>query len=601
MILPPTPPQFAPIQFINITICGESGEGIFRGGDWSGFVALQHSLRVAGQFVPPGRFQGGIAQYRLRAGEILTADPLQSAGAGAARASTDYCIAADFVTFRAVRDQFRRGSICIIDAEAGEIDAEERRFFEIIQLPLRAIAMEAGGAAGLSFAFVGVVAFILNLPIEPVCKMLESGHAERPGAGAIARKAAQLAFNQASHALAGRASRVRVELSTRPPRWENVMEQIAGGMVASGCRFASGVPDATGHPAMLALERAAAKLNKKTEIVKFNHPQDAAAAALGASLAGVPSVFITNSEGLAAASNIVAHAALAEIPLVVVNIQKPVPFGDAATGCGNRDLLSTIHAGPGQSPRAVLALSDPDTAFDISFEAARIAEEYQIPSILLVEAAALQQFSRAAETRDRMPVARRDARGLGESYRRYESTPSGVSPMAAPGESGSGYVASAAEHDAIGRHAPPGRAREASQQKWLRKLEFLRSQSERSELLLGSALAPEVENYEAVIISWGMNFAAVSEGCALAAREGLQVYHIHPTLLFPLPRRVLNRARDRFDERHIFIFDENPGGDFCRHLRAELGLRGTSLRRLDGTPLRSSDVLANIRELFGQK
>lgn len=517
------------------------------------------------------------------------------------RGPADYCIAANAAAFRASRDQLRRGAICILDSDGGTIEPDEARFLDVVPLSLRRAALDAGAPGALAAAGAGVVAFLLNIPIEAAASLLEAGAPGLEPAGPRAAAAARAAWQLASERLAGKSTRTAHAAKATDARWSTAMANVARGMIAGGARFVSAVPDATGSAALSAFDAAQTDFPQKATVARFASAPDAGAAALGASFAGVPAVWIAHSASLGNAGSLSAFAALAEIPLVIVNIQKTQPFGRAFEGFGSPDLMSSIHGSPGMAGCCVLALSDPAVAFEMGWEAVRIAEEFQLPVKLLLESAMLNQGTPAPSDHERVAATRRSTTGTAEEYRRYEPTPGGVSPMALPGGTALGYVASAVEHDPSGRAASPGKDFEASCQKRARKLELLRIQAERSELLSGSELVPELENFEAVVIGFGGSFGAASEGCALAGREGLRVLHIHPRMLWPLPRRVLARVRDRFDEKHVLVLDENPGGDLWRLLRSELSLRGTSLRKYDGTCLRNVDVLARIREVFGQK
>jgi pyruvate/2-oxoacid:ferredoxin oxidoreductase alpha subunit len=147
-----------------------------------------------------------------------------------------------------------------------------------------------------------------------------------------------------------------------------------------------------------------------------------------------------------------------------------------------------------------------------------------------------------------------------------------------------------------GRPVGPGELRELGIQKRWRKFELVRQELEAPPWILGLTPAPQLEDYDAVVLGFGSTAGAIAEGVRLAAQEGIRALAVHPLALHPLPLRHLTRLSARFDAGAILVFDQNPGGDLARHLQAELGLRARSFRRLDGEALRPLDVLTRLRE-----
>ena len=105
--------------------------------------------------------------------------------------------------------------------------------------------------------------------------------------------------------------------------------------------------------------------------------------ALGASFAGHLAVTSTSGPGLALKSEAIGLAVMAELPIVVVNVQRGGPSTGLPTKTEQADLMQALYGRNGESPVVVLAASTPSNCFHFAFESARIALEHMTPVLLL--------------------------------------------------------------------------------------------------------------------------------------------------------------------------------------------------------------------------
>lgn len=136
-------------------------------------------------------------------------------------------------------------------------------------------------------------------------------------------------------------------------------------------------------PATGILEELAAR--KDLGVISFQAEDEIAGicAALGASFAGKLSVTSTSGPGMALKSEAIGLAVMAELPIVIVNVQRGGPSTGLPTKTEQSDLFQALYGRNGESPVVVLAASTPANCFDFAFEAARIAVEHMTPVILL--------------------------------------------------------------------------------------------------------------------------------------------------------------------------------------------------------------------------
>lgn len=135
-------------------------------------------------------------------------------------------------------------------------------------------------------------------------------------------------------------------------------------------------------------------------------------------------------------------AGMAEVPVVIVNVQRGGPSTGLPTRTEQSDLLFAVHAGQGEFPRIVLAPGNVEQCFEAGWRAFNLADRYQCPAIVLSDlflAGSLQTVD--ADSLDYASVVidqgevldGRALETLGDKYRRFAITPSGISPRAMPG------------------------------------------------------------------------------------------------------------------------------------------------------------------------
>ena len=108
--------------------------------------------------------------------------------------------------------------------------------------------------------------------------------------------------------------------------------------------------------------------------------------AIGASFAGDLAATSTSGPGLALKSEAIGLAVMAELPLVIIDVQRGGPSTGLPTKSEQTDLLQALYGRNGESPTVVLAASTPTNCFDMAFQAAKIALEHMTPVILLTDA-----------------------------------------------------------------------------------------------------------------------------------------------------------------------------------------------------------------------
>jgi 2-oxoglutarate ferredoxin oxidoreductase subunit alpha len=316
-------------------------------------------------------------------------------------------------------------------------------------------------------------------------------------------------------------------------------------------------------------------------------------AALGASFAGKKAMTATSGPGMSLKTEILGLATIAELPLVIVNVQRGGPATGMPTKSEQADLLQAAFSAHGDVLRPVLAPTSVADTFRITVEAFNVAERYQTPVILLSD----QDIAQRKETVDPidtsvLEVVERRAPGATEleSYQRFHSTDHGVSPLSHPGMAGGSYLASGIEHDEDGSPTASGGVHARMNEKRFEKLAPLAARADLFSVE-GNPSAP------IALVSWGSTAGVCREALELARAAGLDVKLLVPYLVYPV---IEEPYREFFaSARAGLVIEQSHQGQLYRILRMYLDVPGSieSMARSGANPFTPDEILARLRGL----
>ncbi|HLJ74227.1 MAG TPA: hypothetical protein VKU62_06555, partial [Thermoanaerobaculia bacterium] len=247
------------------------------------------------------------------------------------------------------------------------------------------------------------------------------------------------------------------------------------------------------------------------------------------------------------------------------------------------------------TPRVVLACTDVEDAFHTTVDAFNIAEEFQLPVIVLSDQLIGQRRETIEESSLVHDVVQRKLATTPEdgAYRRYVETADGVSPMSIPGIIGATYQTNGLEHDEVGRPNSMFVVHEKMNAKRYRKLNAVAKKYPLYRRY-GSA-KPELG-----ILCWGSSAGPVREAIELLNDGGPTVAAFVPRILSPLPIEPLQSFIDSCDE--ILVIERSYAAQFHQLLRSHVDLpraKTKVLARSGGKSLSVSEVIGAVREMFG--
>jgi 2-oxoglutarate ferredoxin oxidoreductase subunit alpha len=242
----------------------------------------------------------------------------------------------------------------------------------------------------------------------------------------------------------------------------------------------------------------------------------------------------TSGPGMSLKTEILGLASIAELPLVVLNVQRGGPSTGIPTKPEQSDLFQAAFSAHGDVLRPILAPTSVADTFHTTVEAFNLAERYQTPVIILSD----QEVAQRKETVDaidtsRIQIERRRVPTETElhDYARFRMADDGVSPVSHPGMRGGNYQGAGIEHNEKGNPTANGTIHQAMNEKRFQKLLPLKMRRDLFDLY-GKDDAP------LGLVAWGSVAGVCREAFEKATQKGLSVKLLVPRLLYPVAETV---------------------------------------------------------------
>ncbi len=316
----------------------------------------------------------------------------------------------------------------------------------------------------------------------------------------------------------------------------------------------------------------------------------AAAAAVGAGFAGMLGVCTTSGPGFLLKQEVINLAVVAELPVVIVNIQRAGPSTGLPTKTEQADLLAAMYGRSSDSPLPVLAPATPGDCFHVMLEAFQLAVRYMTPVVVLSDSYLANSAEPwripAVETLPRHEIVFRTEPEDFAPYARHPDTL--ARPWAIPGTPGLEHrIGGLEKQDVSGTvsYTPENHERMT----WLRHEKVAR---------IARELAPVSVNGtprgRLLVVGWGGTHGAIVSAVDEARAEGLDVSSVHLRHLNPFPSD-LGEVLGRFER---ILVPELNRGQLARLLRAEFLVPAESLSKVQGQPFKVAEIRAGIEAVL---
>ncbi len=580
-----------------IRLAGNSQDGIQAIGGFLARLAGRSEQEVMTFMTIPSTISGGpsIFQVRVGSGEVLTSGD-----------EADLLMAFYQHSYNDHLASLKAGGIVIYDSDhVTEFKPENLEKYRHIGVAISSLTVEAIGGTGRDkgknvFA-LGLLAKMFDLNIPKLHRLLEERFSSKDSS---VLTNAMNAFNAGyNYELATAAQLFEFQPGQNVGQAQVVMsgnEALAWGLIAAGVRFGAGYPITPWSDIMELLRRELPKYGGL--FVQCEDEIASISMAIGGSYAGRVSVTGSSGPGISLKTEALGWAVMAEMPLIIVDVQRGGPSTGMPTNIEQSDLNIACFGGHGDSPRVVLAPANVEDCFYCAIEAVNVARKFSVPVILLtdqgiatrIEAFRMPDLARLVQdiSPDLSPVA---------DHRPYDlSAIGGVTRHLAPGTriaSGKYPVVTGLEHDELGHPTGSGKLHTAMTAKRRNKLR----------LLANEIPVPTVfgaDKGEVLLVSWGSSQGPVQEAVKYAQAEGILVSGIHIKYVNPLPNG-LEAIFSRFT--HVLVVELNDegvygyGGQMASLLRARYcDPRITGLTKSDGLTWKIREILQKVHSLLAK-
>ncbi len=441
---------------------------------------------------------------------------------------------------------------------------------------------------------LGLVCWLFDRPLEEAMNMLQNKFAKKPVIAQANIKALTDGYNY-GHNIHASVSTYRIESKKAEPGFYtdvNGNKATSYGLIAAaekaGLQLFLGSYPIT--PATDILHELSKRKDLGVITVQAEDEIAGICTAIGGSFAGCLAATSTSGPGLALKSEAIGLAVIAELPLVIIDVQRGGPSTGMPTKSEQTDLMQALYGRNGESPLVVIAASTPTDCFDAAYWAGKLAVEHMTPVILMTDA-----FIANGSSAWRLPdldnypeikpnyVSNYQGEKPWKAYRRDKDTQ--VRYWAIPGMEGFAHRLGGLEKDydtsAISTDPINHQKMVTTRQAKIDKI---------------ADFIPELEvlgdpDADLLLVGWGGTYGHLYEAMETMHEQGKKVALAHFKFISPLPK---NTVEVLSKYKKVVVAEQN-NGQFANYLRGKVpGFNPYRFNRVKGQPF----VVARLVEEF---
>jgi 2-oxoglutarate/2-oxoacid ferredoxin oxidoreductase subunit alpha len=503
----------------------------------------------------------------------------------------DLLLALDKVTIETHQDSLNENAI-VLFKEGTEFEKKEG--INYISIPLAKIEKELEQKNVRNAAFLGTAIKVLGIDYQKLELVLEEYFLKKEQLKEILKKAAFKGYELAEK-----------EEKSNVPEIKNDNDQtefitgndaIVKGALEAGLTFHAQYPMTPVSGVLHSLAKEATNNPNLTVI----QPEDEIATinfALGASYAGAKAMTATSGGGFALMVESLGLAGMAEVPLVIIEGQRPGPATGLPTKTEQGDLKFVLSAGTGDFPGIVIAPSDIEESYNETKRAFQLAEKYQLPVIVLVDKHLTESFKNINfnEIPNKFDhdfsktiniIQDVDEKNLNKDglFKRYQDK---KLLRTLPGTVNGIYTCAGDEHDEVGYITENYDIRVKMMQRRMQKLELIEK-----ELPDNEVIGPQ--EADLTIISWGSNKGAIIEALEkVNSEEGKKVNFLNIRFMLPFKTKQVKEILEKSKE--LLLIEANYTAQLASLIAEQTGIKiKNKFLRYDG---RTSTIDETYQEI----
>jgi 2-oxoglutarate ferredoxin oxidoreductase subunit alpha len=554
-----------------VRFAGEGGQGVVTSAEGLAQAMAQSGYHVQTFSTFPSQIRGGPTWTQTR---ISTKEVLSSGD------ELDVLVAFNQYAYDNHKDDVASDGVIVYNSGEFEIEASDNA----LAMDFDELAKQTGNNRAANFVVMGALAELVDLPIN----ILEDFNRQRYTRGRDSDQQIIDSNNMALSLGSAEATKSGFNLGELAdpikPEGDQVLLNgniaISMGAAHAGLDTFIGYPISPATPILLWMEQ---NLVGEGKFVHQSSSEiESITSIVGAGFAGKKAMTSTAGPGFTLMGEGIGLAWMAEIPVVVVDVQRGGPSTGLPTKTEQSDLLTALYPGHGDMKMPVIAPGTVEECFIAGVKSVNWAERYQGPVVILSEHA-------LSERRQNIP--RPDLASLGEENRKVYEGSNGylrydgweLSPMPIPGGPGA-YVANGSEHDAMGdtTHLPA------------RHIQMTERRFSKLLLLDDGTFESENESSNIALVPWGGSKGPALDAFNELREEGVDLSWYYTMYIHPMPEEMLTALK----QKDLVIVPElNYMGQFASVLRGE-GINAVAITQYTGLPFKVRDLVANIKELM---
>jgi len=578
---------------VSVLIGGEAGAGISAAGVSLGKIFMRGGLHVFGTVDYPSLIRGGHNFYMIRASQ----NPVFSQWD-----THNLIIALDANSIQRHWKVLKPDGGIIYDSDEIPPDspALPKEVENLFPVPLETIVKDVEGRTVVrNTVALGAALGLLGSNIEILAEILQEFFAEK-GDKVVAMNvnAARAGYDYV------RKQYPKKQIAQLEPAKgllkDHILvtgnEAVAIGAIAAGCKFYAAYPMTPASPILHFLIANAERfgmvvIQPESEIAAINM-------AIGASYAGVRAMTGTSGGGFCLMTEALGMAAMTETPLVIMLGQRTGPSTGLPTYTGQSDLRFAIHAAHGEFPRVVIAPGDVTECFEFTIDAFNLADEFQIPVILLTDKHLIESHASTSPFAiDDVEINRGKLLPMSpysdkESYLRHKYTPDGISPRLIPGTPGALTHSDSAVHKESGFQGDDcSIATKMADKRFLKLPELIKRIGEENPVKIHGPKKADV-----TLIGWGSTKGVALEVLHLLEQDNIKANFIQVVYLTPFP---IQQVRSALTGQNPILIEGNQTAQLGTLIKEHTGLEITKkILRYDGRAFNPLQLTRRIKELI---
>ena len=553
-----------------VRFAGEGGQGVVTSAEGLAQTATQvgyHALTFA---TFPSQILGGPTWTQAR----ISVNPILSPGD-----DVDVLVAFNREAYDTHECEVRDAGVIIFNSNEFQLDGDARGF----GLPVDDLAKSTGNNRAANMVVIGALAHLVNMPREYleqfVTKRFTRG---RAGDEEIIRSNI-MALNLGREHMSESGFSLGALAAPQMPEGAQLMlkgnEALALGAIAAGLEFYVGYPISPATTILVYMERNLVGSGKFA--YQVSSEIESITGLLGAGFAGKKAMTATAGPGVSLMSEGLGLGWMAEIPLVVVDVQRGGPATGLPTKTEQSDLMSCMFPAHGDVRLPIIAVGSVEECFYGAIKALNWAERYQGPVMLMSEMSLAERVQNIPKPDlSKIEVTNRQVYRGTNGYRRYAGHE--LSAMPLPGGPGS-YVANGSEHDDMGDTTHLGERHVQMTQRRFSKLKLLEEDYYERD-------RPEES---VVMMPWGGSKGPALEAYNALKQAGVPIGWYYTMFLNPLPPRMLEELRQK---ELVIVPELNYQGQFSSILRS-LGVKAESITQYTGLPFKVRNLVSEVTEM----